>query len=387
MLPTLKRMILKSHSYGNGELCPRDLALLRAWRTSKLDAGDTRHLTPEGRKEIEGIALRFKAAFPELVYKPYHVGKAQEENERGKPGEGTKFAFAPSFPTYDSAVTYLETLYGRHWGHVGLDLNGSPALQYFYFCRNYITKVVICSKKKKPFHNFISGKFMEEVISRVSKRLGIAVTIAKLRAMYNACRYQKAWRPERPSAWCAAFTPRDLEVLEYWEDLRMYHDQGPAHSITYKQACLLGADLLLHFRRRVNDNITDIDSTTYFVSMEALVPFLSLLGLFKDSEPLTEENINPDRVWKTSKFSSYGSNLAFVLSLCEDNSWWVSALLNEVKIQLPGCDTVFGCPWGRFVEEFDYLENCDFHVLCGGISYQLRRTQTWQLLYIMNNWM
>ncbi|XP_037778788.1 multiple inositol polyphosphate phosphatase 1-like [Penaeus monodon] len=203
MLPTLKRMILKSHSYGNGELCPRDLALLRAWRTSKLDVGDKRHLTPEGRKEIEGIALRFKAAFPELVYKPYHVGKALEENERGKPGEGTKLAFAPSFPTYDSAVTYLETLYGRNWGHVGLDLNGSPALQYFYFCRNYISKVLICSKKKKPFHNFITGKFMEGVISRVSKRLGVTVTIAKLRAMYNACRYQKAWRPEKPSAWCA----------------------------------------------------------------------------------------------------------------------------------------------------------------------------------------
>ncbi|ROT72266.1 histidine acid phosphatase superfamily protein [Penaeus vannamei] len=134
-------------------------------------------------------------------------------------------------------------------------------------------------------------------------------------------------------------------------------------------------------RKRVEDNVTDIDSTTYFVSNEGLVPFLTLLGLFKDSVPLTEESINPERLWRTSKFASYGSNLAFVLS-----SWWVSALLNEVNIQLPGCYTPYGCPWDRFVESYGFLQNCDFPNLCGGISYHLRRSQIWHVLYTMNNW-
>ncbi|XP_069995510.1 multiple inositol polyphosphate phosphatase 1-like [Penaeus vannamei] len=176
------------------------------------------------------------------------------------------------------------------------------------------------------------------------------------------------------------------QVLEYWEDLRMYHDQGHAHTITYKQACVLGNDLLLLFRKRVEDNITDIDSTTYFVSNEGLVPFLTLLGLFKDSVPLTEESINPERLWRTSKFASYGSNLAFVLSSCGETGWWVSALLNEVNIQLPGCYTPYGCPWDRFVESYGFLQNCDFPNLCGGISYHLRRSQIWHVLYTMNNW-
>lgn len=44
--------------------------------------------------------------------------------------------------------------------------------------------------------------------------------------------------------------------------------------------------------------------------------FMALLGLFKDPEPLTSEVANPDRVWKTSKFAGYGSNLGFLLSTC-----------------------------------------------------------------------
>ncbi|XP_037777584.1 multiple inositol polyphosphate phosphatase 1-like [Penaeus monodon] len=390
-LPLLQKKILAAHSLGNGELCTQDLALIRGWKLRDMDKGKAGTLTPEGRAEVEGIASRFKAAFPDLVYKRYSISKTAAENVRQQPGEGTKIAYAPSRQTYESAVTYLEALYGRQWGHVGLSVTGSQSLQYFRYCKNYINKVMALNKKRKPFHIFTKGTFMEGVMGRVSRRTGVIINLTKLRTMYNACRYQKAWAPQDPSPWCVVFTPSDLQVLEYWEDLRVYHDHGYAHPVTYKQACVLGTDMLTHFRERTEHGISDTDSTAYFVNVEAFVPFMALLGLFKDSEPLTSEAVNMDRVWKTSKFAGYGSNFGLLLSSCGSNSvganWWVTAILNEEKIKLPGCETSLGCPWERFVSEYDFLEDCDFPRLCKQRSYKMCPSQNWHLTYIMNNWM
>lgn len=51
-----------------------------------------------------------------------------------------------------------------------------------------------------------------------------------------------------------------------------------------------------------------------------------------------------------------------------DVSWWVSALLNEESIKLPGCEDPLGCPWDKFKEQFAYLEKCNFTRLCGEIT-------------------
>nr|XP_027238098.1 multiple inositol polyphosphate phosphatase 1-like [Penaeus vannamei] len=388
-LPILKRKILAAHSLGSGSLCTEDLELIRAWKLEDMDLGRSGTLSDEGKAEIEGIATRYKAALPNLVYKWYSISKPSSENIRQQPGEGAKVAFAPSRQTYESAVTFLEALYGRRWGHVGLPVKGSQTLQYYDYCKNYINKVVALNKNRKPFHIFTQGKYLEAVMDRVSKRSGIQITLTKLRSMYNACRYQKAWHPQKTPPWCVVFTPNDLRVLEYWEDLRVYHDQGYAHPINYKQACILGQDVFLHFRNRIEKDITDTDSTTYFVNLEAFVPFLALLGLFKDAEPLTSDEVNMGREWKTSKFAGYGSNLGFLLSSCgnDSSSWWVTALLNEEKYHLPGCETSMGCPWDKFVSSFAFVEDCNFTHLCGRYSDKLWRSQHWRLSYVMHNWM
>lgn len=64
---------------------------------------------------------------------------------------------------------------------------------------------------------------------------------------------------------------------------------------------------------------------------------MALLGLFKDSEPLTTEAVNMDRVWKTSKFAGYGSNFGLLLSSCGSNRCVElldgCGMVNQVQIQ------------------------------------------------------
>ena len=39
--------------------------------------------------------------------------------------------------------------------------------------------------------------------------------------MYDMCRYEKAWYPEKISPWCAAFSKEDLKVTISWNQLKV----------------------------------------------------------------------------------------------------------------------------------------------------------------------
>lgn len=66
-------------------------------------------------------------------------------------------------------------------------------------------------------------------------------------AMYDACRYQKAWSVTELSPWCAVFSKEELHVLEYREDLDYYYKAGYGRDINTRLGCLLLHDMMQHF--------------------------------------------------------------------------------------------------------------------------------------------
>lgn len=76
-----------------------------------------------------------------------------------------------------------------------------------------------------------------------------------------------------------------------------------------------------YFTRKLVAPIWELLFGNGLIIIPGLFPsqFMALLGLFKDSEPLTSEAVNMDRVWKTSKFAGYGSNFGLLLSSCGSN--------------------------------------------------------------------
>ncbi|XP_037777598.1 multiple inositol polyphosphate phosphatase 1-like [Penaeus monodon] len=377
-LPFLRRKIFRARAHWKGNLCDKDLKLIRLWKVSKM-MSKTGTLSVEGMEEIAGLADRFKSVFPGLLEKKFSA--------KLHPGAGNKIAFGTGRQNQQSAVAYVSSMYGPFARFVPVGSIPSRDLQFYDYCRNYIEGVLNMHKKLKPYHNFMSGSIMNSVLRRVSERLGFPVTVANVRVMYNACRYYYAWYKNIVSPWCTVFTPMDLKVLEYWEDLRVYHDQGHRFEISSKQACVLGKDVMDQFRNRVENGSTELYAASYFVNPEALVTFITLLGLFNDEEPITEFYIPSSRLWKTSQFAGFGSNLAILLSLCADDSFWVSALLNEKPVQLPGCDSSLGCPWNNFSQYYDYLSDCNFDELCGSFSSLLTQSRHWYALYMNEQWM
>ena len=67
--------------------------------------------------------------------------------------------------------------------------------------------------------------------------------------MYDECRYETAWWPQRKSAWCSAFSHSDFEVMEYHQDLKYYYEDSYGTPLNAKTACQTLNDLRKQFQQ------------------------------------------------------------------------------------------------------------------------------------------
>ena len=214
---------------------------------------------------------------------------------------------------------------------------------------------------------------MKQVLEGVSDRLGFdsndTLTLEDLSAIYDVCRYERAWHPEDVSPWCAAFSDTDLKVLEFYEDLEYYHKNGYANDLNYKMSCPLIRDLTDTF----NENVTDRPlGTFYFSHSEALLPFLALFGLYRDeSGSLTHDSFETEaarnRAYRTSLIGSFSTSMAFVLFDCgeevEGESQKLMAFHQEKAVKLAKCRDL-ACGWQEFQEGYADDIVCPFKQLC-----------------------
>jgi len=61
------------------------------------------------------------------------------------------------------------------------------------------------------------------------------------------CRYERGWELRETSPWCAAFSKKDLKVMEYYEDLDLYYEAGYANKMTPKLGCTTLQDIVKRF--------------------------------------------------------------------------------------------------------------------------------------------
>lgn len=66
--------------------------------------------------------------------------------------------------------------------------------------------------------------------------------------MYDMCRYDKAWNLHDRSAWCAAFSREELQVLEYLDDLKSFYEAGYGNELNLRLGCTPIKDMLEKFK-------------------------------------------------------------------------------------------------------------------------------------------
>lgn len=117
-------------------------------------------------------------------------------------------------------------------------------------------------------------------------------------------------------------------------------------------------------------NSQDQRGVFYFSHSGTILKFLSFLGLFQDDRKLRHDNFEhfqtSSRKWRTSLFDTFGSNIAFTLLECHDDSSRakIGLFVNEKLTLIPGCDS----NWCRVDQFLDLLkpklDDCDWDAIC-----------------------
>ncbi|XP_069164443.1 multiple inositol polyphosphate phosphatase 1 isoform X1 [Procambarus clarkii] len=349
-LPGLQIDILLAHQEGQGELCDGDLTLLTGWSIGALNMTWSSQLAPEGYRELEAIATRYKESLPLLLDQPFT-------------NSSFKFRHTATQRTEASARSYALGLFGDDSAYIPEALDPDPLLRFYDVCSDYQTQVEDNPDATLETRLFEEGEEMTSVVFNVSRRLGVPLVLDEVLVLYDACRFYKAWDPPSAAAWCVVFTPDDLKVLEYWQDLDYYYTNGYGHAINYEMACPPVQDLLQHFSAVVEGQ-EEPSGVFHFSHSEALQPVMTRLGLFLDSKPLTHDHEDPDRLWRTSRHGSFATNVAFTLSSCGADQWWVSAAVSEQVVSLGGCASSLGCTWDEFIATYGQFLQCDLDAIC-----------------------
>lgn len=164
-----------------------------------------------------------------------------------------------------------------------------------------------------------------------------------------------------------AFTPNQINVLEYREDLHYYFKSGYGSAINEKIECAAVADLLKHLERNEQPQVVG-----YFTHSSAIQLLLVALGVGKDRDELRADNYlaQSRRKWKSSELGPFSANLAAIKYDCPNDNDRAKVIffLNEKPVDLDWC-RVGLCSWADVKSHYEKFQNANCgQIFCGGSS-------------------
>uniref|UniRef100_A0A668T589 Multiple inositol polyphosphate phosphatase 1 n=1 Tax=Oreochromis aureus TaxID=47969 RepID=A0A668T589_OREAU len=319
----------------------------RMWYTEDMDG----RLVQKGVDELKHLAVRLSKLFPSLI---------SEEKLRGgfiKFITSSKHRCVNSTLSLKAGLTELWDIKDVEFDHAVND----ALMRFFDKCTRFVEK-------------FKQGPEMRRVQQKIADILNVpysSISYDVAEAAFYLCAYEFAIRSVK-SPWCELFDDDDAKVIEYASDLREFWKRGYGHDINSKASCILFHDVFSRMDKTATQNklgqqVTEA-VTVQVGHADTLLPLLTLLGFFNDSEPLTSTNYaaQAHRSFRTSHMLPYAANLLLVLSDCGGGDLRLQPLLNEKPVTFPGLTDRSSMPLYRDVLEHykDLLQGCDFETEC-----------------------
>ncbi|XP_011738486.2 multiple inositol polyphosphate phosphatase 1 isoform X5 [Macaca nemestrina] len=338
-------------------------------------------LVEKGRQDMRQLALRLASLFPALF--------SRENYGR------LRLITSSKHRCVDSGAAFLQGLW-QHY-HPGLpppdvaDMECGPPrvndklMRFFDHCEKFLTEVEKNATALYHVEAFKTGPEMQNILKKVAATLQVPVNDLNadlIQVAFFTCSFDLAIKGVK-SPWCDVFDIDDAKVLEYLNDLKQYWKRGYGYTINSRSSCTLFQDIFQHLDKAVEQkqrltnavssageenqymlskeqvilmfqDVEKVDWSSVFMSQpisspvilqfghaETLLPLLSLMGYFKDKEPLTAYNYKEQmhRKFRSGHIVPYASNLIFVLYHCENaktpkEQFRVQMLLNEKVLPL-----------------------------------------------------
>lgn len=228
--------------------------------------------------------------------------------------EKFKFGFTDTQRTEASYKAFAEGLFGP--GAEGIinaraESNNSILLRPYESCPEFQVQGDRAKDNNSEHYKFMQTDVYKKTLEEISIRLGYKYTLnsKQVDTMWDMCRYDQAWYLQDESAWCAAFTHENVNVLEYLEDLKYYYRASYGSELSSNIMCAAVKDMLKNLQQEESAKVT-----AYFTHASAIQLFLTSLGYAKDNAALRADNYQQMKVrkFRSSVLSPYASNFVAV---------------------------------------------------------------------------
>ncbi|XP_029377198.1 multiple inositol polyphosphate phosphatase 1a [Echeneis naucrates] len=353
--------LVKSRASGQAGWLREILGEWRMWYTEDMDG----RLVQKGVSDHKHLAVRLSKLFPSLI---------SEEKLRGgfiKFITSSKHRCVNSTLSFKAGLTELWDIRDKEFDHAVND----ALMRFFDACTRFVQEVDNNPSALTEVDKFKQGPEMWRVQQKIADRLQVpysTVTADMAEAAFYLCAYEFAIKTVN-SPWCRLFDEVDAQVMEYANDLKQFWKRSYGHDINSKSSCILFHDVFSRLDKAADENQSGQQVseavTVQIGHAETILPLLTLLGFFKDSNPLTSTNYatQAQRSFRTSRMLPYAANLLLVLYDCGGGDLRLQPLLNEKPVTFPGLtEQQASMPLYQDVKERyrELLQGCDFETEC-----------------------
>ncbi|XP_042358113.1 multiple inositol polyphosphate phosphatase 1-like [Plectropomus leopardus] len=331
------------------------------WYNEDMDG----RLVQKGVNDHKHLAVRLSKLFPSLM---------SEEKLRGgfiRFITSSKHRCVNSTLSFKAGLTELWAITDQEFNHAEND----ALMRFFDKCTRFVQEVDNNPEALSEVDRFSQGPELRRVREKIADRLRVPyndITSDMAEAAFYLCAYEFAIKTVN-SPWCRLFDEMDAQVMEYANDLKQFWKRAYGYDINSKSSCILFHDMFARLNQAASENKSGrqvTEAVTVQVGhAETLLPLLTLLGFFKDSNSLTSTNyaMQAHRSFRTSHMLPYAANLLLVLYDCGGGDLRLQPLLNEKPVTFPDMtDQQASMPLYEDVRNHygELLQGCDFETEC-----------------------
>ncbi|KAM9325030.1 multiple inositol polyphosphate phosphatase 1 [Gastrophryne carolinensis] len=335
-------------------------------------------LVKKGEEDMKNLAYRLASLFPSLFTadKLHKCKMAFTTSSKHRCVDSTKafiqglahhYLRLPQLPD-----THMEDVLCRE------PVVNDTLMRFFDHCEKFVVQVEDNDTAMHEVDKFKKGPEIQKVLHKIAALLSVPedeLSADLIQVAFFTCSFELAINNIAHSPWCNLFDEEDAKVLEYLNDLKQYWKRGYGFDINSRSCCNLFQHILQHLQTAVSESKRSQQISTpvvmQFGHAETLLPLLSLMGLFKDEEPLTAGNFNSQssRKFRSGRIVPYASNLVFVLYHCDlarspEEEYQVQMLLNEDLLPFPHIEQSV-CLFDDLKKQYSHLlEHCRVHEEC-----------------------
>ncbi|KAK3229629.1 hypothetical protein Dsin_001510 [Dipteronia sinensis] len=336
-------------------------AWLRQWKSpwkGKLKGGE---LISKGEDESYGIGIRVREKFPDLFNDDYHPDVYNIRASQVPRASASAVAFGMGLFSEKGSLGP-----GRHRAFAVTSENRASdiKLRFHDCCENYKD----FRKNQKPAVDKLKEPVLDEITSSLARQYELNFTRQDTSSLWFLCKQEASLLDITDQA-CGLFSPSEIALLEWTDDLEAFILKGYGKSLNYRMGVPLLEDVVQSMEEAIKANEENHAPGSYekarlrFAHAETVIPFSCLLGLFLEKsefqqiqreEPLQLPPKPPqNRSWWGSTVAPFAGNNMLVLYSCpskSSNKYFVQVLHNERPTPMQGCGGTDFCPFDVFKE-------------------------------------